>query len=194
MQATENKKSLRDVCVLLFEKFGKQKKGYKENDIIELVKEVSGKDFSEFFTKYVYTPNDFEVPLKVCFDYVGIDFIKQVNPNNSENFFGFKTVDANPVAKVTLVAPYSPAWKAGLFAGDEIIAVNDVVVKNNFNQWLHYFLTEEEIRLTVNSSDHLKTVSLQKDKKGNTYFFIPELKLKSAENASDSAFNIWKTH
>lgn len=192
MRATKNEKFLRDVCVLLYERFGKQKKGYKEQDIIDLVNEISGRDFTGFFAKYVYTPNDFEVPLKECFEYLGIDFIKEVNPNNSEKFFGFKTIDINHSAKVTLVAPYSPSWKAGLFAGDEIIAVNDVMVKNNFNHWLHYFLTHEEIRLTVNSADHLKTIVLQKDTKGNTYFYVPELKLKSTEGAAGNIFNIWK--
>lgn len=192
MEATNNKKFLRDVCVLLYERFGKQKKGYSEQDIIDLVNEVSGKDFSAFFTQYVYTPNDFEVPLKEAFDYLGIDFMKEKNSNSSEHFFGFKVMDVNNFAKITLVAPYSPAWKAGLFAGDEIMAVNNVMVKNNFNHWLNYFLGEEEIRLTVNSSDHLKTLVLQKDKKGNTYFFNPVLRLKSAGEASPGHFNIWK--
>jgi predicted metalloprotease with PDZ domain len=93
-------------------------------------------------------------------------------------------------SKVTLVHPFSPAWKAGLFAGDEIMAVNNMMLKNNLNNWLSYFLDNEEIQLHINSGDQMKTIALQKDKKGTTWFFNPVLKLKD-QNPSE-AFEIWK--
>lgn len=189
MQCTNNKKNLRNVCQLLYERFGKKNKGYTEQNIIELVNEVSGKDHSEFFKNYVYTPNDFETSLSECFDYLGIELIKQKSNSISEHLFGFKTIDNGAFARITLVAPYSPAWKAGLFAGDEILAINDVMIKNNFNQWLQYFSESEEIKLTVNSAEKLKTLTLQKDKKGNTYFFNPVLKVKDEKG---ELFNLWK--
>jgi predicted metalloprotease with PDZ domain len=195
MRATQNKKSLRDVCMCLFERFGKQNKGYSEQNIIDLVNEISGEDFSDFFKTYVYTANDYELPLKECFDYLGIDFVKEKSKNDNEHYFGFKVIDVGLTEKVSLVAPYSPAWKAGLFAGDEILAINDIVLKNNFYGWLHYFIEENEIKLTVNCNDRLKTIILQKDKKGNTYFFNPVLKLTNAENtAPTESFSTWKQY
>lgn len=189
MQATQNKKSLRDVCVLLYERFGKKEIGYTEQHIIELVNEVSGQNFSDFFKDYVYTPNDFEKPLQESFDYLGIEFIKQQNNFACEHYFGFKTGDNGHFSKVTLVAPYSPAWKAGLFANDDIVAVNNIFLKNNLDNWLNYFFNDDEIVLSVNSNDKLKTIRLEKDKKGNSYFFTPILKLK--EKASEN-FDVWK--
>ncbi|MES2681341.1 MAG: PDZ domain-containing protein [Bacteroidota bacterium] len=192
LEATQNKKSLRDVCVLLYQRFGKKQMGYTETTIIDLVNEVSGIDLSEFIKAYVYTPNDFEEPLRACFAYLGIDFIKQPSVMVCENNFGFKVIDNGPFSKVSLVAPYSPAWKAGLFAGDEIMSVNNVVLRNNFNQWLQYFSGENEIVLTVNSNERLKTIVLQADKKGNTYFFNPVLKHSDTERRNE-AFNTWIT-
>lgn len=189
LQATKNKKSLRDVCVLLYERFGKKGIGYSEQTIIDLVNEVSGKNFSEFFKDYVYTPNDFEKPLQESFDYLGIEFIKQQNTFACEHYFGFKVIDNGLFSKVSLVAPYSPAWKAGLFANDEIIAINNIVLKNNLDNWLKYFLNDDEIVLSVNSNDKLKTIRLEKDKKGNSYFFTPILKLKEKANEN---FEVWK--
>lgn len=192
MQATSNKKCLRDVCVLLYERFGKKAIGYSEQSIIDLVNEVSGKDFSAFFKDFVYTANDFEAPLQACFDYLGVEFIKQNSAHTCEHHFGFKITDNGFFSKVSLVAPYSPAWKAGLFAGDEIMAVNGMMLKNNCNNWLHYFLEEEEIALTVNSGEQIKTLALQKDKKGNTWFFNPLLKLKTEPTAEAKiAFSEW---
>jgi predicted metalloprotease with PDZ domain len=190
LQATRHIKSLRDVCVLLYERFGKKATGYSEQDIIDLVNEVSGIDFSEFFKMYVYTPNDFEKPLREAFDYLGIEFIKGNSIQTCEHNFGFKVMDNGFFSKVTLVHPFSPAWKAGLFAGDEIMAVNNMMLKNNLNNWLSYFLDNEEIQLHINSGDQMKTIALQKDKKGTTWFFNPVLKLKD-QNPSE-AFEIWK--
>jgi predicted metalloprotease with PDZ domain len=196
MEATNDKKSLRDVCVLLYERFGKLNKGYSEQDIIHLVNEVSGKDFTDFFKLYVYSPADFEIPLKECFEYLEIEFSKEKNAHDNEHYFGFKVIEHGHIEKVSLVAPYSPAWKAGLFAGDEIIAINGIILKNNFYGWVHYFSQQNEITLTINSNEHLKTLKLEKDKKGNSYFFNPVLQLKSEKNGVNNAlgasFNTWK--
>jgi predicted metalloprotease with PDZ domain len=195
MRATGNKKRLRDVCVLLYERFGKKGKGYSEKNIVELVNEISGQDLSQFFTDFVYTPNDFELPLRDCFDYLGIEFIKQKSEQSCENNFGFKiTHEHRDGARVSLVAPYSPAWKAGLFANDEITAVNGMMLKNNLNNWLHYYIQDDQIALTVNSADQLKTILLQKDKKGNSWFFNPLLKLKSQDENRNSVenFSSWR--
>ncbi|MBS1651852.1 MAG: M61 family metallopeptidase [Bacteroidetes bacterium] len=182
LKASSNKKSLRDVCVLLYENFGKKQIGYKEEDIIKIVNEVAGNNFAGFFEKYVYGTTDFEEALQPCFEYLGIDFLKTHNPHTSDHYYGFKVSDHNNAAKVTLVAPYSPAWKAGLFAGDEIIAINSIVLKNNLNNWLHYFLHNESVELLVNSNEHIKHIILEKDKKQNTYFFLPKLTLKNSDN------------
>ena len=191
LQATQNKRSLRDVCVLLFDRFGKKGMGYTENSIIDLVNEVSGIDLSDFFKNFVYAPQDFEVVLNLCFEYLGIEFVKEASASICENKYGFKVIDNGLNSKVSLVAPYSPAWKAGLFNGDEILAVNGIILKNNFNNWLNYFDDKDEIILTLNSAEQLKTISLQKDKKGNTYFINPILKLKNNESEQKVNFNAW---
>lgn len=193
LKATHNTKSLRDVCVLLYERFGKKAIGYTEQTIVDLVNEVSGQDFSDFFKNYVYTPGDFEIPLKGSFDYLGIELEKNKAPFSCEHEFGFKVMDVGHFSKVTLVAPHSPAWKAGLFTGDEIMAINTIMLKSNLNSWLHYFNEETEVTLSVNSGDQLKTITLQKDKKGNTFFFDPVLKLKETADAKiKAAFDVWQ--
>ncbi len=190
LQATQNKKSLRDVCVLLYERFGKKNEGYEEQTIPDMVKEVSGVDFTEFFKSYVYGTEDFNDALNGCFEYLGIEFSKTSSSFAAEHLFGFKTIENGLFSKVTLVAPYSPAWKSGLFAGDEILAVNGIALKNNFHNWLNYFSEQESIELQVISSDSIKTMVLSKDKRGNTYFFNPKLKLK--EGFSKQHFELWK--
>jgi predicted metalloprotease with PDZ domain len=179
MEATRNTRSLRDVCVLMYERYGKTGKGYTEEDVKNIVNEVAGNDLSAIFKNFVYAANDFEPGLAECFSYLGIEMVKQHSPFFCEHHYGFKTADAGQHQKVTLVAPYSPAWKAGLFAGDEIIAVNNHVAGADLNHWLQYFSQNGEVSLTVNSARQLKNLRLTPDKKGSTYFFQPTLKMKN---------------
>jgi predicted metalloprotease with PDZ domain len=190
LEATDNKMNLRNVCLLLYERFGKSGKGYKETDIITLVNEVSGKDFSDFFGQYVYTASDFGQPLNACFAYLGLEMVKRPSESVAENLFGFKSTDNGLLSRVTVVAPYSPAWKAGLFTGDDIVAVNKMAVKNNLNSWLHYF-SDGQITLTVNSGDQLKEMILQRDEKGTTYFFDPYLMQRAEDKQAAINFKAW---
>lgn len=193
LRASNNQKSLKDVCVLMYERYGKKGIGYTEKNIIDLVNEVIGIDISDFFTQFVYTANDFETPLLEAFSYLGFHLIKEKSVNHCDHHFGFKVIDNGFFSKVTLVAPYSPAWKAGLFQGDEIMAVNGQMLRNNLNHWLNYFKEEEVINLSVNKAESLKILSLKKDTKNQTYFFNPILKMEEKTDTEQNAnFNAWK--
>ena len=179
-------KGLKDVCQVLYNQFGKLNKGYQESDIISLCETMAGVSLGSFFDNYVFGTEDYETQLIECFNYLSIEFSKQSSPHSSEDLFGFKTIDFSLNRKITLIAPYSPAWKAGLSIGDEIIAVNGYTLKNDFNDWMNYY-KHSDIEITVSSAQRLKTVKLVKNAKGATYF--SNYKLKNTENRS--VFNAW---
>lgn len=187
MKHTNNAKGLRDVCRVLYNEFGKKQKGYSEQDIISICEQVSGASFTDFFAKYVYGTEDFTSPLNDSFSYLGWELVKTQSSNLSDAKFGFKTIDFGLNRKVSLVAPYSPAWKANLSIGDEILAVNGYTLKNDFNDWLNYF-DENNITLTVSSTQQLKQIELT-SKPGTTYFDTLKLKLKDIGNQN---FEAWK--
>ncbi len=168
-------KGLKDVCQVLYNQFGKLNKGYSENDIISICEKMAGVSLGSFFEKYVFGTDDYEAPLTECFNYLNIDWIKKPSLHVSEILFGFKTIDFGQNRKISLIAPYSPAWKAGLSIGDEIIAVNGYTLKNDFNDWMAYF-QDSEIIVTISSSQCLKQVKLTKNEKGITYFHSNKLK------------------
>lgn len=195
MEATDNKASLKDVCLKLYSEFGLKNKGYTFDDILHLSESISGRSFKAFFDSYVTGANDFEEALVPCLDYLGLKLEKIDNPNLSERKFGFKTIDNGNFAKISLVAPYSPAWKAGLFQNDDVIAVNGMVVRNNLNSLLTYFQNNNTIELTVISNERLKIVTLEADNKGKTWFF--KSKIASHLNVTDrqkANFMAWKAN
>jgi predicted metalloprotease with PDZ domain len=180
LKQTENKKSLKDVCRRLYNDFGKKNKGYSEEDIISLCEIVAGISFRDFFKKFVYGTEDFEPMLNSCLEYVGLEI--QKDPTSiHENKYGFKIIDQPPHAKVSLVAPFSPAWKAGLSINDELLAVNGFSVKNDLPQWLKHF-DESEIELMVSSGGRIKHIKLESSS-GAVYF--PYYKLKFIKDCSE---------
>jgi len=187
MKHSKNEKGLRDVCRELYNEFGKKQKGYSENDIKAICEKMAGASLTDFFTKYVYGTTDFETQLNECFNYLGWEFIKTPSAVLSESLFGFKTVDFGLNRKVSLIAPYSPSWKAGLSIGDEILAVNGYTLKNDFNDWMNYF-NEKEIQITISSNQQLKQLTLTKDLKSYTYFDTFKLKLQGEENENHKAW------
>lgn len=189
MKHSNDQKGLRDVCRELYNDFGKKQKGYSEKDLIAICEQMSGTSLKEFFDNYVYGTKDFEVPLQECFTYLDIEFIKSPSLLISESNYGFKTIDFANNRKVSLIAPHSPGWEAGLSIGDEIISVNRYTLKNDFNDWMIYF-KDHDIELTVSSNQQLKTIKLVKNLKPTSYFDV--IKLKHKANLS-THFSNWFT-
>jgi predicted metalloprotease with PDZ domain len=187
MQHSDNKKGLRDVCRILYNDFGKKEIGYKEEDILRICGEVAGTDLSGFFKNYVYGTRDFLEPLQTCFDYLGIHLERKASAHVSESVYGFKTVDFGNYRKVSLIAPGSPAWNAGLSAGDEVLAVNGYSLKNDFHEWMTYFKSEQMV-LTVSSGSVLKKMFLTTDMKKSLWF--EQLKL-SITDTNSGCFDEW---
>ncbi len=192
LQSTNNTKSLRDLCRVLYERYGKTSKGYTEQDIPALVKELSGKDETEFFNYFVYGSNDFAQGLLPAFQYLGLELVFQAAATYSEQHYGFKITEQGAQTRIALVAPYSPAWKAGLFTNDEIIAVNGMAIRGNLQHWLGYFENEPELQISFISGEQLKTVALKKDPKGTLYFGQPQIKVLEAPTAAQrEAYAAW---
>lgn len=187
MKFTNNQKGLRDVCRELYNAYGKKNKGYSEQDIISICEKTAGVSFKAFFDKYVYGTEDFEILLSECFSYLDIEMVKTPATFICESYFGFKSIDFGNNRKISLIAPYSPAWKAGLSIGDEIISVNGYTLKNDFNDWMNYF-KENEIELMVTSNQQMKQIKLVRSSVSVNYFDVLKLNRKAEKSTNFSAW------
>lgn len=187
MQHTNNQKGLVNVCKELFQNFGKKNRGYSEQDMIELCEKNAGVSLKSFFDNYVYGTEDFKPQLTKCLNYLGIELIMQPSSVVSESIFGFKTIANGLNAKISLIAPYSPSWKAGLSIGDEILAINNYSLKGDFNDWMIYF-KDMPIELTVSSAQLIKKIILNKHDAKASYFDSPKLQLSASKPDN---YNAW---
>jgi len=191
LQATDNARSLRDVCRMLYESFGKQHKGYTEQDVIAVVEQVSGRSFADFFERYVYGTADFTGQLQACFDYLGLEMRQHPSAIISERDFGFRSTESGHFRKLSHIAPGSPADAAQLELGDEVVAVNGFSLKNDMNEWLHYFINEHHIELLVSSAGKMKTLGLTKQQETSYFDVVKIVRLKNATTAQSRAFQAW---
>ena len=157
---------------------------HQESDIIRISEELAGVSLHAFFTELVYGTNSYEPMLTACFDFVGLDMVKVPSSHPAEREFGFKTIEHGAMRKVSIVAPDSPAWCAGISIGDDVIAVNGYALKNDLDDWLNYFVNETVV-LSIQSGGKLKQFELKKQS-GITYFDAIRLRVKSDRTASAS--------
>ncbi|MBS1635509.1 MAG: M61 family metallopeptidase [Bacteroidetes bacterium] len=171
------KHALSDVCRKLYTDYGKQNKGYSESDVISICEEMAGISLQSFFSDIVYGTQSYEPQLKACFDFVGLDMVKVPGVHPAERDFGFKTTEHGLIRKVSMVAPGSPAWDAGIGIGDDILSVNGYSLKNDLDEWLNYFAAEA-VFLMVQSGGKLKEVELKKVQE-QRYFDVIRLRAKT---------------
>ncbi|MBC7863004.1 MAG: PDZ domain-containing protein, partial [Bacteroidia bacterium] len=192
MKNTSNKKSLENVLKNLYADVGRSGVGYTEEDIIRTVNHVAGKDLTEIFTKYVYGLEGYEIELQHCFNYLGLEMEKHYSAHYYETHLGFKVTDVAHTKKISLIAPGSPAWKAGLALNDEIIGINNKHIKNDLNEWLLYF-TEKGEKLSVNVVRGIEMMEINIEVLNEKRFFphykiVKELR-ENTEKASNYA--VW---
>ncbi len=179
---TEGKKSLDDFMILLNTNFGNLKRGYTEADLLKILKIVTGRDYSLFFENYVNRAVSLEKELKNLLQLIGCDVILKENPVFTENYFGFKTIQDGAVTRVSKVYPGSMADQSGLFADDEVMAVNGFRVENNLQAWCEFF-KEEKILLDIFSHQSNKKISL---KTGSDRYY-PVCSIQQAEKTEPRA-------
>lgn len=190
---SNHKNSLQTVLKNLYDTFYKNNRGYTEEDFTKLCSDAAGKDLQDFFSKYVYGLEAYESLLKECFGSLGLHLEKHHAVTFYERYLGMKAIEHLHHKKVTMIAPYSPAWKAGLAINDDILAVNGFVLKNDFNQWLTYFShKQEDCRLTVQRGQEIEEISVPLKTEGDFFYTYKITHKETASPAEKESFNFWK--
>jgi predicted metalloprotease with PDZ domain len=123
---TKNRKSLDDVMRTLYQQYYKEKKrGFTDKEFREVCESAAGASLSEIFDVYASTVKDINYPKYLAYAGLDIDIQPRDVPGVS---FGAITQDQNGNPVVSSVEWDSPAWRAGLSAQDEILALDGVRV------------------------------------------------------------------
>lgn len=182
------KHSLDDVMRELYYEYAKKAKGYSEDDYKNIVEKYAGTSLSDFFTAYVNGVDPYDEELKTCLNSIGLELQAIASPKSYEAYYGFKVIDGQP-DKVLAVYPGSIAETSGLYAGDDIIAINSIPVKGNLADWCNYF-SGKEVVLSVVSAGVIKNISLTSGK-AIYYKRYGIVKSGAATDAQKQAYQAW---
>jgi predicted metalloprotease with PDZ domain len=193
LQHSKHRHSLQKVLKDLYEEYYGKKRGYTEEDYTQLCSAAAGAELGDFFKKYVYGLEPYEPLLKECFGWLGLHLEKHHAHTFYERYLGFKAIEHAHHKKVTMITPYSPAWKAGLSIHDEIVAVNGFTLKNDLNQWLTYFAGRHgRCTLTVLSGQHLHELEMSLALEGDFFYTYKIMHAEKAGEDQKKNFARWK--
>ena len=120
-QITQGNKSLRDVLQWMNEHYAKRQRFFSDSQGVEQAAEaVTGKSFAEFFRDYVSGVQ--EIPYDDFFQFAGLQVVLKTVQVGSAGFTTTANLGGQP--EVVQVDPNSDARRAGIAAGDRVIAID----------------------------------------------------------------------
>ncbi len=133
---TDNEKSFDDLQRALYKNHRNSDQGYDQSDVVNLIKDITGHDFSKQWEQYIEGTES--LPFDDMLKYYGLQKAENKDP---KPWIGL-VVDNEHVSTVD---KNSPAWQAGISAGDELIALNGLRLKPH--QW------SKQLESAVNNTD-----------------------------------------
>lgn len=189
IQESDAQRSLDGVMKLMYERFGKKQLGYTSDDYRNLVEEVLGRSMKKEFDDHVYGTSDYMPLLEKVLTVTGLSLNSSPGGKWSDAFLGLSVEEVAQRVTVLSVYPGSPADVAGLWNGDEIIAVNGTVPYKNFQ--LLYRMIDGPVTLDIVRKGRQRSVQLAAD--GNIW--TKKYRLLRNEQPSkqqERVFDKWK--
>lgn len=160
-EQTKGAKGFEHVHQYLYQHHTVDKGGYSEADVRTALKTVTGNDWSGWWTKYVDGTG--EIPFSELFTHVGMRYVVEGGKDDEQKeewFTGWRTRDTGDHPVVIEVERDSPAWKAGVVAGDILVAGNGLrLTSKDINDKL-WLLQQTPIKLSVFRRDELREIAL----------------------------------
>ncbi|MGB6297809.1 MAG: M61 family metallopeptidase [Rivularia sp. (in: cyanobacteria)] len=152
----KNQRSLDDVMLKLWHKFGKDEIGYTAEELKQIIESVAGTDLTEFYQRYIHGRE--ELPFNEYLEPFGLELVEDTA---SEPFLGIKVVSNNGKESIKFVESDSPAQIAGIDAGDELLAIDGIkVTGKQLNERLQDYQPQDTIEITVFHQDELRNYSV----------------------------------
>jgi predicted metalloprotease with PDZ domain len=170
--ATANSKSLDDVLRMMNERFAHHGRFYNDSaDIEAAVEQVSGKDFHDFFARYVAGTD--EIPANQFLNLAGLQLAAGVTSRAGLGFWNVPSGDGSQTA--TEIEPASPADVAGIHAGDTLLTLNDQPFPDNLIRWLRAHSPGETVRVRIRRAGTETDINFPLEEQTDRNYKIEEL-------------------
>ncbi len=194
---SNNKHCLDNVMQHLYAEYYLNNKGYSDMEYKKAIELFAGASFDNVFDNYINGAADYTPILNEAMSFVGCEIKKTISTHSHENRVGIKTIETNGICKVSSVVPNSVGDNAGIAVSDEIIAINNVLIRQegvatNFSNWCNYFSErgDKQVTVTLSSNKMIKKVSIIFN--DDSYFETASIAKSSTANAEQkNNFKLW---
>ena len=160
---TETRASLESIARLLWKEYGAPSRGLAEGEIQSVAERATGLELGEFFDRYIR--GTAELDLDHFANYAGLTFGAKPKPSDDPGpdpgYLGIRHRDVGGFVRVTQVLLDTPAHRAGVSPGDEIVAVNgSKVTSSTFTKDLEGYPPGTALDLALFRRGYLRHVAL----------------------------------
>jgi predicted metalloprotease with PDZ domain len=165
-------KSLDDVMRYLYAEFFKKNRNYGPADFQKASELMAGASLEEFFSKYVRGKEELDYNGALAAAGLRLDTTPAAD---AKMYFGADVAQEDDRLIVRRVYAGSPAYDAGLNAGDQIVAMNNLrVTRDFFNARMMEKKPGDLVNLTIFRFDDLSTLLVRlSDKRESTFKILP---------------------
>lgn len=162
--ATQNEKSLDDVMRLLWQRygrdfFGKSADGLKEDELASIIQSATGVDASDYIARYAHGTED--IPLKALLAGQNLTLSWKSSSNTPTPSLDILAKVAGNACQIGSVIENGAAHKAGLSAGDTLVAIDGIKVEaDNLDTLLKRYQAGQNILVHVFRRDELRSFTV----------------------------------
>ncbi|MEO1415370.1 MAG: PDZ domain-containing protein [Bacteroidota bacterium] len=176
-QQTDDAHSLDDVMHYMYQEVAKKGQGYTESIFRDILKKFTGNDQADFFEHFIHGTTSLKTALKEMGAYYGLMMLEVPPADPAIAWWGIKTKVANGKLIVDHLYEDSPAMRAGIVAGDELIALNGHQLGLQLDHWMSFL--SDTFRAELHYFHQGKLQVAQLPLKGNSTFTIPQFVIQA---------------
>lgn len=161
-----NKVSLDDIMRDAYQQFPLGGPGITQDDLVLLIQQRSGMDFTSFFSNHV--DGTFELPIEEALRIVGLEArrkqpdskdVEEGEPEDARADLGLTLDDRDGLAAVTRVSADGPAYEAGVQADDLVVALDGRRLRaKQLDKRLEQYAPGDTVTLTLLRRDMLREI------------------------------------
>jgi predicted metalloprotease with PDZ domain len=165
--------------------------GFTEADVLAALQKISGRSWQDFWKRYVAGTE--ELPVQSLLNDVGVNWVADKKPEDGKSFYwtGLTLASGTDAefAVVSRIEENSPAWKAGITAGDIIASVNGFKVSAKSAEARLQSFGDRELNLNIFRREKLQSAKFTADQKpGAAMKLEADTKASSAQLALRKAW------
>ena len=179
-----NRRSLDDVMRRMWEEFGKAEVGFAPAQLQQVIEAVADTDLTDFFERYLHGTD--ELPFDDYLHPFGLRLLADSGAEEGVPFLGLMVKPEHGRDVIKFVETASPAQKAGLAAGDELVAMNGLRVSaDQLNDRLRDFQAGDHVELSFFHQDELRSSIVILAAPRSTRFQVVPVKQPSSRQAQN---------